>query len=59
MSLSGALIRPPICSWAGLNLNQNRNLECVIRMKLFMTLEHFLSRINKTYALPINARPEE
>ena len=46
-------------SWAGQSLNLNLNSKCVIRMKLFMTLEHFLSHINKTYALPINAQPEE
>ena len=42
--------------WAGKSLNQNLKSKYVNRMKLFMTLEHFFSRINKTYALTINAR---
>ena len=46
-------------SWAGQRLNRDLNSKCVIGMKLFMTLEHFLSLIKKTFALPINVRPEE
>ena len=41
--------------WAGQTLNQNLTSKCAACMNLFMTLEHFLSHINKTYALSVNA----
>ena len=55
MSLSGGVNMASYLLWAGQSMNQNLSSKCVVCMKLFMIFMTFLSHINKTFVLSINA----